>query len=271
MASEAHKLIPQDPEKVTVVNKVAPTILTFASPFMRFGRIKIGGRATVVKLATGSTAIFSPVALTKSVRSEVEALGPIKYIVASDQEHHIFLEDWHKAYPDAKVLGPDSLPELRKKQNYFAIPDPRFHAAKKGERFLVDEDFDKEFDVEYVPAHANKELVFNHRPTRTLIEADLLFNLPATEQFSKSGVSATSGILTNLFVGINNVKSVWQQRFLWYMASAGDRPDFNKSVGVIEKWDFDRIIPCHGDIIETGGKSVFQSVFKWHLDALKKQ
>lgn len=271
MASNAQKLIPQDPEKVTVLNRVTPTILTFSSPFMRFGRIKIGGRATVVKLATGNTAIFSPVALTKSVKSEVEALGPIKYIIASDQEHHIFLEEWHKAYPEAKVLGPDSLPEYRQKQGYFAIPDPRWLSAKKGENVSVDADFDKEFDIAYVPAHANKELVFNHRPTKTLIEADLLFNLPATEQFSKSGVSPTSGFLTNLFVSINNVKSVWQQRFLWYAASASDRPDFNKSIGVIEKWDFDRIIPCHGDVIETGGKAIFQRVFKWHLDALQKQ
>lgn len=32
------------------------------------------------------------------------------------------------------------------------------------------------------------------------------------------------------------------------------------------------MIPCHGDVIEKDGKTAFQKVMKWHLDAaLKKQ
>lgn len=44
------KLIPSNPEKVMVIRKVAPEILTLSVPFLRFGRIKIGGRATLGKL-----------------------------------------------------------------------------------------------------------------------------------------------------------------------------------------------------------------------------
>lgn len=271
MASNAQKLIPSDPEKVTVIQRVAPEIITFSTPFLRFGRVKIGGRGTVVRLTTGNTAVFSPTALTNSVRKEVDALGPIKYIVAPDQEHHIFLEEWAKAFPQAKVVGPETLPELRKKQKYTAIPDSSWISAIKDKKVTVDEEFDKEFDIEYVSAHVNKEIVVNHRPTKTLIEADLIFNLPATEQFSKSGVSPTSGLITRLFVGINNTKDpIWQQRFIWYLASADDRPAFNRSMGIIDNWDFDRIIPCHGDIIQTGGKGIFHKVMAWHLAAIKK-
>lgn len=272
MASEAYKLIPADPEKVTVIQKVTPAITTFSTPFLRFGRVKIGGRGTIVKLATGNSVIFSPTALTNTVRKEVDALGPVKYIVALDQEHHIFLEEWNKAYPQAKVVGPESLPELRKKQQYFAIPDAIWTSAAKGTKVVVDEEFDNEFDVEYVSAHVNKEIVVNHRPSKTLIEADLIFNLPATEQFSKSGVSPTAGFLTKLFVNVNQTKNpLWQQRFIWYLAGGQDRPSFNKSMGVIDGWDFDRIIPCHGDIIQSGGKDVFRKVMAWNLDALKKK
>jgi hypothetical protein len=38
----------------------------------------------------------------------------------------------------------------------------------------------------------------------------------------------------------------------------------------IEKWDFDRIIPAHGDVIETSGKSIFSKIFEWHLQANQK-
>ena len=170
-------------------------------------------------------------------------------------------------------MGPEGLPEKRE-QN----PDTKGNifkyiwTGKNKESMKVDDDFDKEFDVEYVGAHANKELVFCHKPSRTIIEADLMFNLPATEQFSKTKEDPESGFLTRVFTGFQNTKgaATWQKRFLWYVASSQNRPDFNKSVAKIAKWDFDRIVPCHGDVIETGGKKIFQKVLAWHLKAVSE-
>lgn len=118
----------------------------------------------------------------------------------------------------------------------------------------------------------NKELVFNHRPTKTLITADMMFNLPATEQFSKSGVDATSGIFTKIFGALQSTAgdAKWQKRVIWYGTSAGDRKSFNQSVARINEWNFERIVACHGDVIEGEGKSIWAKVFGWHLDAAKK-
>ena len=133
----------------------------------------------------------------------------------------------------------------------------------------VGPEFDREFDYEYVGSHGNKELVFFHKPERTLIEADLMFNLPATEQYSKTREGATSGILTKLFIGLMSAEgtATWQKRFLWYAASSQDRPGFNRSIRKIDSWDFQRVIPCHGDVIDSGAKGIFRKVFNWHLDA----
>jgi len=38
-----------------------------------------------------------------------------------------------------------------------------------------------------VSAHRNHELTAIHHPSGTLLEADLLFNLPPTEQYSRAG------------------------------------------------------------------------------------
>ena len=94
-----------------------------------------------------------------------------------------------------------------------------------------------------------------------------MFNLPATEQYSRTREGATSGFLTNMFVGLMTAhgEAKWQKRLLWYGVSSGDRKGFNESVRRIEEWDFDRIIPCHGDVIEKGGKGIFQNIFEWHL------
>ncbi len=118
--------------------------------------------------------------------------------------------------------------------------------------------------------HANKELVFYHKPDKTLIEADMMFNLPAYEQYSKSGESPETGFLTKLFNGLQRTSgsAVWQKRFLWYVASK-DKVSFAESARRIAGWDFERIIPCHGDVIESGGKGVFRKVFEWHLNGQK--
>ncbi|MCJ1242788.1 hypothetical protein MMC14_010797 [Varicellaria rhodocarpa] len=267
------KLIPANPSSSTIIRDITSNIVTCSAPFNRFGRFKIGGRGTIVRLQNNSLAIFSPTALTPEVRAKVASLGDqVSYITALDYEHHIFISQWAEAYPSAKILGVEGLPEKREQDKDTA--NTKFHHvwlhANKHE-MEVDPDFDAEFDVEYVGAHANKELVFHHKPSKTLIEADLMFNLPATEQYSRSDESATSGILTKLFIGLMSTQgeAKWQKRFLWYAASKADRPSFDESVGRIAGWDFERIIPCHGDVIESGGKGVFRKVFEWHLNGKK--
>jgi hypothetical protein len=103
------KLVPKNPEEVMVIRDVVPGVTTLSVPFLRFGLIKIGGRATVgmhpirssrphsislhcssnrgsqgkkystdnliVKLTSGSLAVFSPVALTPTVHSKLQTLG----------------------------------------------------------------------------------------------------------------------------------------------------------------------------------------------------
>jgi hypothetical protein len=168
-------------------------------------------------------------------------------------------------------MGPETLPEKRTKQGNEAVPFS-FLFTKAKPITSISPEFDAEFDWEYVPAHLNKELVFHHKPTRSLITADMMFNLPATEQFSKSGVNPQSGFLTKLFGAMQSTagSAVWQKRTIWYGTSRGDRKGFNESVGRINKWGFERIIPCHGDVIEGNGKAIWEKVFGWHLEAGKK-
>jgi hypothetical protein len=58
-----------------------------------------------------------------------------------------------------------------------------------------------------------------------------------------------------------------QRRFIWYATSSPNRPSFNKSVKRIAGWDFERLIPCHGEVVEEGGKGVFEKVMQWNIEA----
>jgi Domain of unknown function (DUF4336) len=271
-SKSANKLIPSDPSKVMVIRDITPTITTLSVPFSRFGLLKIGGRGTLVKLSTGNVAVFSPVALTPEVKAKVSSMGTLKYIVAPDIEHHIFISSWSKEYPLAEVIGMEGLPEKRE-------DDP----ATKGVKFVhvfstsnkhdmqISPEFDDEFSYEYIESHQNKELVFVHKPSRTLIQADVMFNLPATEQYSRTGESATSGVLTKIFDSVMNTRGdmIWQRRLLWHLAGKANRQAFTESAKVIKAWDYDRVIGCHGDVIETGGKAKFDLLTSWYTEGKK--
>jgi hypothetical protein len=206
------------PNPFLVIRNVAPEITTFSVPFLRFNKIKFGGRATLVRLSTGSLAIFSPVPLSPDVSSTISNLGGnLRYIVAPDIEHHMQLGPYKNAYPAATVIGPEGLREKRAKQgDQDVVIDYEFNKANKRQLKLPDE-LMQEFEVEYWDGHASKELAFLHKPSRTLIEADLLFNLPAREQYSMSGEDPTKGVFTKLMSYFTNTRvgHKGQQRFLW--------------------------------------------------------
>lgn len=223
-------------------------------------------------MSSGSIAVFSPVNLTPSVRDTVSSLGGrVKYIAALDLEHHIHLSTWKKAFPDAEIIGPEGLYEKRQSVPEYRDTPIQHIMRKEGKdqelRWHISDEFNKEFEVEYVYGHGSKEVVFLHKPSCTLIEGDLLFNLPAREQYSKTGESATSGILTKLVRPLLSTAppATWQRRFAWYVLSQEDRGAFSESMKRIDKWEFNRLIPCHGDVIESGAKGVFRTVFGWFL------
>lgn len=233
-----------------------------------------------VKLTSGSLAVFSPVALTPEVQAKVTSLGgDVRYLIAPDIEHHIFLSEWAAAYPDAKLIGPEGLPEKRAKaaasggdSKIGAEPFAVVFTAADKLSITVDEAFDRDFAYEYVDAHANKELVFLFRPDRVLIEADLMFNLPADEQYSRCPpAEKKAGFPAKLFVSINSTAgdAKGMKRFLWYVLSARDRAGFNASVQRIDAWDFDTLVPCHGETVVGGAKELFRKVFEWHLTGKK--
>jgi hypothetical protein len=203
----------------------------------------------------------------------------VTYLVAPDIEHHIFLSTWAAAYPSAHIVAPEGLAEKRAEMNktnkdvtileFGTI----FTTKEKGspEGIKVTEEFDSVFSYEYVDAHVNKELVFLHKPTKTMITADLIFNLPANEQYSKTGESANSGIWTKFFNSVANTRgdAVWQKRLLWYVFSKANRDGFNSSIQKINTWGIENVVPAHGDSIIGGGGAVFQKVFQWHLAGKK--
>ncbi|KAI0871860.1 hypothetical protein GGS24DRAFT_469750 [Hypoxylon argillaceum] len=275
----SEKLIPKDPSAVQVIRNVTPNVVTVSVPFLRFEKIPIGGRATIVKLTSGALAVFSPVALTDEVKAKITELGGnVGYLIAGDLEHHIFLTTWKTEYPAAKLVGPKGLPERRKTMTDPLIGKEEFdflYDATNAHSAAISDEFAADFEVELVDAHPNKEIALFYKPDKVLIEADLMFNLPPTEQYSKvpEAEKKGGGLLKKIFYALNTTvgPAKGHKRLLWYAVSSGgkDRPGFNESIKRIYGWDFVTLIPCHGDTIEGTGKETFGKIFDWHINGKK--
>jgi hypothetical protein len=54
------KLVPSNPEEVMVIRELVPGVTTLSVPFLRFGLIKVGGRATIGLFPFPSPSVLFP-------------------------------------------------------------------------------------------------------------------------------------------------------------------------------------------------------------------
>lgn len=123
-------------------------------------------RSVVVRLTGNKLWVWSPIALSEDLKQELAKLGEVAHLVSPNKIHHLFLSDWQAAYPAAKLWGPQSTIDKR--------TDLSFQAA------LTDQapsDWAETFDqVWFNGSFFMDEVVFFHRPSRTVIMADLSEN-----------------------------------------------------------------------------------------------
>jgi len=214
-----------------------------------------GGRSTAIKLENGDVWLVASTPLSPETKTTLNAMGPVKYIVSPDVEHHFFLAEYKKAYPEAKVIGVEPL--VAKKKGVLKI-DGAYGKDPEGTTY----GFESEITALYFAGFQNKDVVFLHHPTRTLITADLIFNLPGKEAYSKSKSSSKVPIFGS-FEPFGKI----HKHFLW--GTGTDKVAMARDATTVAGWDFDRIIMCHGDVIETGGNKAWREAYTWYIDGKK--
>ncbi|KAF9493170.1 hypothetical protein BDN71DRAFT_1508755 [Pleurotus eryngii] len=235
-----------------VIREVASDIWVFSRPFPRFGFLPWGGRSTAVKLSTGDVWVLASTPLTDDTKETIDKLGPVKWIMGADAVHHLFLAEYKTAYPEAKVIGVEPLVEKKKAEGL--ILDGAYGSDPPGTLY----GFEDEIKACYFSGYASVDVAWLHVASKTLIQADLLFNLPGTEQYSKTKMSPKIPIFGKLDPYGN-----LQKRFLW--AQGKDKKTMMQDARTVAEWDFERVIPCHGDVIETDGKKAWVMAYSKYL------
>ncbi|KAK7204103.1 hypothetical protein BZA70DRAFT_281474 [Myxozyma melibiosi] len=249
---------PKDLDAFVIVKEIAPGVTTLACPFSRV-IVEIGARATHIKaqFADGPGMIMvSPIPVCDVAVATLEGL-PLKYIVAPDMVHYMAIPGWKEKYPDAKIIGCKSLTSQKLTSLGLACDfevtdfDCVIPAKELG---LNDVKEEEELKFIIVGAHMNRELVTFHGQSKVMVVGDLIFNLPPTEQYSKSKLG-----LLDRFLYATGIGRYAQSKI----------PDLlikNKETGktalkVIEALDFDTVVMCHGDSVIGTGKEFYTSFF----------
>jgi len=192
----------------------------------------IGTRMTVVRLPDGGLFLHSPVDPDAETKQALDAIGPVRCVVAPSKVHHFFVGHYADAYPGVRLFAAPGLPDKRKDVNFHAVlgdePPSEWRGALEQHLFRG------------VPAL--NEVVFFHPASRTLLLTDLAFNVVRPP-------SGRARIFNRLVGATGHFGPHRIVRF-----AIRDRAAARQSVQRILSWDFDRVIVTHGDVLEHGGK-----------------
>lgn len=264
----------QEPKTPVYIQEVTPEITTFDYPFSRFGILPIGGRSIAIKMRDGRLWVVPSTPLDQPTKTKIDAMGEVAYLVAPDNVHHLFLKDFHAAYPSAKVVGTDGHEEKR--------PDVKFAGIYGKDPPTTRYGYESELVPQYFPTFANKDVAFLHKDSKTLITADLLFNLPCHQQYRNTPSGKPTSWIPGViwFSTFFSPHSSFHKTFLGSAGTASGIPglanggsteerkkNFAEAASTVAKWDFHRIIMLHGDIIEQHGQDAWRSAFSKYLDA----
>jgi hypothetical protein len=209
---------------------------------LRYLGVSFTTRMTIVRLADGTLIVHSPIRLTDDLRSAAASTGDVRFIVAPNRFHHLFVSDWQKAYPDAQTFGAPGLDAKRADLKFAAILGDEPPTAWADE-------MDQVFMQAFPPLN---EIVFFHRKTRTLIFTDLLFNIARHD-------SAYARFLLRLDGAFHGPAIPRSFRLLLRRRCAECGTFLNR----LQLWDFDRVILGHGEIIDRDAKPSIERAWRF--------
>src|SRR5688572_7452449 len=142
---------------------VADAIWTLDRPVW-FSGARLRARTTIVRLEDGGLLLHTPAPPTDALTEELRALGPVRWLVVPNCWHHLGAPAAAAQFPEARVVGPASAlsrnPALRL--------DLDIHHGGFGEQVP---------ELEALPLRGVPfwdETVLYHRPTKTLLGADIV-------------------------------------------------------------------------------------------------
>jgi hypothetical protein len=217
--------------------------------------IKVGGgmplpiRMSVIRLSGGDLLLHSPTQYSDDLKSAIEALGPIRHLIAPSIGHWMFLRDWQRACPAAKT---------------WAVPGLKDRAQVRKAGIRIDAELGDdapgswagEIDQVLVRAPVFKEVDFFHRASRTLLLTDLILNVEPQHLSPLWRVVASAlGILAPKGKAPAYVRALLKL----------NRAETARAAARLVAFHPERVIFAHGSWFERDGAAQLQRSLSWLL------
>ena len=226
-----------------VLTEVDRDIWIADGPRVAFLGIPYPTRMTLVRLSDRSLWVCSPIRLDDPVRASIGALGPVRHLVSPNKLHHLYLDEWARTWPEAKLYASPGLAKRRRNLSFHSElgeePDPAWAA-----------------DVDQVivrGSFAMEEVVFFHRSSRSAIVTDLV------QRFDPASLYGWRRVVMRLdgMVGANgSTPREWRLSF-WNRAAA------RRAKQRVLDWNPLRVIIAHGEWIRDNGRAELERSLAW--------
>jgi hypothetical protein len=191
------------------------------------GRFRLPARMTVLTLVGGGLALVSPIPIDEALARTLASLGEVRFLIAPNLLHHLYLHAASQRYPRAIVLAPPGLARKR--------PGLRIDRTLQEPLPVALTD---SVDVHHIAgAPTVDEFVFFHRATRSLVVTDLVFHVLRPE-----------GWLTNLVLRLVGCHRRFGQSRAFRLF-VKDRPAAAHSIERVLALPFETLIMAHGEIV----------------------
>ncbi len=207
-------------------------------------------RMTVFRLASGDLLLHSPTRFSLGLKHQLEREGRIRYLVAPNIAHWMFLRDWQRACPDAET---------------FAAPGLRHRSSVQRSGVRLDHDLSAdappawaaEIEQVAVPGSLNfQEIAFFHRSSRTLVLTDLVLNLePEKLPALVRSVARLIGVTAP-----DGRAPVYLRRIV-----AGRRPQASAAAARLVALQPERVIFSHGRWFDRNATAELRRSLRWLL------
>jgi hypothetical protein len=238
-------------EPINVYKPLGPDIGIIDGPFeyLTVGGIKLPlpftTRMTVVRLSNGDLFLHSPIKLDERLANEVRALGAPRHLVSPNQFHYAHIGEWARAFPETVAWASPGV-RGRARARRVEVGFARALDANAPHEWRA------EIDQLLFPGGYFKELIFFHKPSRSLILTDTIINLEL-DKISEPWRTATK------LTGMHHPHG---QLFFGMRLPLRFQPRRAKAaIGKIYSWQPQRILLSHGRCFHEGADEVLRRIF----------
>ncbi|MCK8483723.1 DUF4336 domain-containing protein [Aliiroseovarius sp. S2029] len=200
-------------------------------------------RMVVIRLPGNDLFVWSPIALTDALRHEVSALGRVKYLIAPNTLHHVFMSDWIAAFPDA---APFAAPGLPAKRSDIAFAGTLSDTPETVWAGAIDQ-------IAFAGNAITTEIVFFYRPSGTILFTDLLQQLP------KGWFSGWRAVIARLDLMTEPEPAVPRK----FRIAFRDKAALRRAVHRVKSWEPQAVIMAHGSPVTDNARAFLDRAFAW--------